>query len=351
MTSLNLDKRAEGFSMPAEWEPHQATWLSWPHNLETWPGSPLLEIQKVWVEIVYYLHTGEEVHINVENDLMEEEARSLLQERRVDFSNVFFHHFPTNDTWIRDHGPIFIMGEKKGKNQLALLDWNYNAWGDKYPPYDLDNAIPEQIAAYLKMERISLGWVLEGGSIEVNGSGTLLTTESCLLNPNRNPQLNRSEIEELLRHYLGVKKILWLGDGIVGDDTDGHIDDLARFVASDTVVTVVEEDFNDENYQALQENFQRLTEMSDEKGTPLKIIQLPMPAPIESDTGRLPASYANFYIANDVVLVPTFEDPKDGQALDKIKRLFPTRRTVGINCRQVVKGLGAFHCVTQQQPK
>lgn len=338
------------YRMPAEWEPHEATWLSWPHNEETWPGIDLEKIQALWAWMAALLSEGEAVHINVGGRAMEEQARALLNQHVSDFGKIFFHHFPTDDAWIRDHGPIFVWGSDRDHTHRILLNWEYNAWGGKYPPFDQDNAIPSQIAAYLREELVSPGWILEGGSVEVNGRGTLLTTESCLLNPNRNPRLDRPAIEQLLSRYLGVSNCLWLGEGIVGDDTDGHVDDLTRFVHPDTLVTVFEEDPSDENFLALKENLKRLKAMKDEGGRPFRILTLPMPAPVISDIGRLPASYANFYIANKVVLVPVFEDSNDDRALEILRPLFPGRKVVGLVCRDLVKGLGAIHCVTQQVP-
>lgn len=356
MSTLYLDSAVTGFRMPAEWERHQATWLSWPHNPETWPGIPMENIQRLWAEMIAQLSPSEQVHINVSDESIEKKARALLQDFSLKLHNVHFHHFPTNDAWIRDHGPVFIIRppEKKnqgGKTQRIPLNWGYNAWGGKYPPFDKDDRVPVQVAEFLGESMVTPGWILEGGSVEVNGQGTLLTTESCLLNPNRNPSLDRIQIEVLLKHYLGVSRIFWLGDGIVGDDTDGHIDDLTRFVAPNTLVTVIEEDPADENFHPLQENLKRLQTMSDEAGRPFVIHTLPMPAPVESDIGRLPASYANFYIGNGVVLVPVFDDPKDAIALETLRPFFPGRRVVGLNCRDVIKGLGAIHCVTQQVPR
>ncbi len=338
------------FRMPAEWEPHEATWLSWPHNQETWPEIPMERVESVWVQMVLGLVGGEIVHLNVNDQAMEEKVRALLQNDGVDLNKVRFHHFPTNDAWARDHGPIFIIDESEGENQLVLLNWEYNSWGGKYPPYDLDNAIPSSIARQLGIPMQSPGIVLEGGSIEVNGRGTLFTTESCLLNSNRNPHLTREQIESYLTKYLGIKNILWLGDGIIGDDTDGHIDDLTRFVDASTVVTALETNPGDENYQALQENFIRLQSMRSETGQTLKVIPLPMPAAIYSETGRLPASYANFYIGNKAVLVPVFQDRQDEVAIKILQGCFPSRRMVPIDGRILVHGLGACHCVTQQQP-
>ena len=359
------------YRMPAEWEPHAATWLSFPHNADSWPGK-LPAAQQAYAKMVAALAESEPLHINVNDDAQEELARRLLDEARAG-GEIFFHRFPTNDAWCRDHGAILVVGspsyqegvrggsvDEKAKHESKpllskegssiALNWQYNAWGEKYPPYDLDNAIPPQMAAYLGVPCQSIDMVLEGGSIDVNGEGLLLTTESCLLNKNRNPQLSREQIVQHLRNMLGVEKILWLGDGIVGDDTDGHIDDLTRFVAPNTVVTVIEEDPADDNYRPLQENLVRLQEMTNLNGEPLEIIELPMPSPVIHNGQRLPASYANFYIANTLVLVPTYRCDADQQAIDILAPLFPARKIVGIDCTDLVWGLGACHCLTQQVP-
>jgi agmatine deiminase len=290
------------------------------------------------------------VHINVAGPAMEQEVRRLLTDVGAKSANVFFHHNPTNDAWCRDHGPIFLQRRRGGRTEEAIVDWNYNAWGGKYPPYDLDDVIPTRIAEELGVPLFHPGMVLEGGSIDVNGSGTLLTTEACLLNPNRNPRLDRATIEACLRDYLGVSHILWLGDGIVGDDTDGHVDDLTRFVDPRTVVTVVEDDPSDRNYEPLQSNLERLNRMTDQDGRPLRVVTLPMPRPMYQDGQRLPASYANFYIANDIVLLPTYDPERDEEARSTLQSLFPAREIIGMDCTDLVWGLGAFHCVTQQWP-
>jgi len=331
--------------MPAEWEPHVATWLSWPRREGiSFPGSfdRVLPALRAMVEA---LIESEQVCINVCNGAHEAEAREVLKD--VDLTRVTFHPIPTNEPWCRDHGPIFLTRDLDPK--LAVVDWDYNAWGGKYPPYDLDEVVPTRVAEILKTPVFYPRMVLEGGSIDVNGADALLTTEACLLNKNRNPGLSRGQIEQRLRDYLGVREILWLGRGIEGDDTDGHIDDLARFVSERTVVTVVEEDRNDENYAPLQENLARLREMKIGNHK-IDIITLPMPKKIVRENLRLPASYANFYIANSCVLVPTFADPADEAALSMLAKLFPTRRLVGIDCRELIWGLGTFHCLTQQQP-
>lgn len=337
------------YRMPAEWEPHQATWLSWPHNEETWPGL-MHRIIPTYARMVAALARSETVHINVNDADMEADARQMLHKSGAQ-GDIRFHHIPTNDAWCRDHGAIFAYrNDSDNQKRLVAFDWDYNAWGGKYPPYDLDNRVASHMAEVLDVACIPGGMVLEGGSIDVNGNGILLTTEACLLNPNRNPHLSRIEIEQRLRVATGANTILWLGDGIVGDDTDGHIDDITRFVAPDTVVTVVEDDRTDANYTALQENLSRLHAMRDAHEHPLNIITLPMPDAVVYEGQRLPASYANFYIANRVVLLPFYNCPADAQAQRMLQDMFPTREIVGIDCTELVWGLGAFHCLTQQVP-
>lgn len=337
-----------GYRMPAEWEPHRATWLSWPHKEASWPGK-LDVILPVYARFVAELAVSEPVHINVNDAAMEAQARALLTAAGA-AGSIRFHHFPTNDAWCRDHGAIFVIREGPAGRDLAATDWGYNAWGDKYPPYDLDNQIPAHMADYLGVPRFAGGMILEGGSIDVNGQGVLLTSEQCLLNPNRNPDLTREQIEARLRAFFGVQQILWLGEGIVGDDTDGHIDDIARFVAPDTIMTVIEDDPQDENYPMLQENLERLHAMRDLHGNPFTILTLPMPPAIMHEGQRLPASYANFYIANTTVLIPFYNHPNDDRAAELLQRCFPTRRIVGIDCTDIIWGLGAWHCLSQQVP-
>lgn len=342
--------------MPAEWAPHRGTWLSWPHRESSWPGK-FAPVPGVFVEIVRHLAPHEEVHINVLGAEMEAEVKALLAAGGVALgppggrARVFFHHNPTNDAWCRDHGPIFLQRETaSGRREEAIVDWGYNAWGGKYPPFDLDDVIPSRIGKKFGLRVLHPGIVMEGGSLDVNGRGTLITTESCLLNPNRNPGLSRQQIEQRLQDFLGVTHILWLGDGIEGDDTDGHVDDLTRFVDESTVVTVVEDDPRDSNYAPLKENLDRLRGMRDQDGRPLKVVSLPMPPAMRHDGQRLPASYANFYIANNVVLLPAYHPPTDTAARDILRRHFPTRRVVPVDSRDLVWGLGSFHCVTQQWP-
>ncbi|MEO8227338.1 MAG: agmatine deiminase family protein [Gemmatimonadota bacterium] len=335
--------------MPAEWAPHRGTWLSWPHKEASWPGK-FEPVPAIFARMVRELAAHEEVHINVAGAEMEALVASLLRDSGVPAARVFFHHNPTNDAWCRDHGPIFVQRDRDGRREEAIIDWGFNAWGRKYPPFDADDVVPTRIAAELGLPVFAPGIIMEGGSLDVNGRGTLLTTESCLLNPNRNPSLGRSEIERCLRDYLGVTNILWLGDGILGDDTDGHVDDLTRFTDASTVVTVVENDPRDPNFEPLRDNLARLREMRDQDGEPLRVVTLPMPRPLEHDGQRLPASYANFYIANGIVLLPTYDPEHDTAANETLQMLFPTRRIVGIDCTDLVWGLGAFHCVSQQWP-
>jgi agmatine deiminase len=335
--------------MPPEWAPHRGTWLSWPHRESSWPGI-FDRIPPVFVQIVATLVPHEHVYLNVTGPDMEEDVRGRLARAAVPLDRVVFHHFPTDDAWARDHGPIFLQRVVDGRSEEAVLDWEYNSWGGKYPPFDNDNAIPGRIASHHGLRHFTPGLVMEGGSIDVNGAGTLLTTESCLLNPNRNPGHTKADIEQALRDYFNVERILWLGDGIAGDDTDGHVDDLSRFVGPSTIATAIEVDPTDANYHALRNNRERLEAMTDQDGNPLRIVELPMPRPIYHDGERLPASYANFYIANGVVLVPAYDQDSDEIARTVLQQCFPTRRIALIPSTDLAWGLGSFHCVTQQWP-
>lgn len=338
-----------GYRMPAEWEPQEAVWLSWPHNRESWPGA-FDPVPGIFVEIARHIAEGQLVRINVAGEAMQAAVAALLRNAGVRIENVRFHLNPTNDAWVRDHGPIYVVRERNGHRERALTDWGYNAWGGKYPPFELDDAVPKRIAEEFGETRFDGGMILEGGSIDVNGEGTLLTTTSCLLNPNRNPALTQSEIEQRLMQFLGVTHVLWLGEGIEGDDTDGHIDDITRFVGPTQVVTVIEDRTEDSNHAPLQENYERLREMTDQQGRPLEVVTLPMPDPLSVDGQRVPASYANFLIINDKVLVPTYRCSHDQDAISTLRSVFPGRDVVGIDCTHLVWGLGAIHCVTQQQP-
>lgn len=343
---------ALGFRMPAEWEPHAATWLAWPHEKTDWPGK-FAPIPWVYADIVRNLSQVERVRIVVESVAMERSARRMLKSAGANLSGVDFFTAVTNRGWIRDFGPIFVRSAKGG---IAATNWHFNAWA-KYDDWKKDDAVNAKLAPKLKWKMWSpvhcgRRVVLEGGSIDVNGLGTMLTTEECLLSPEqaRNPGVSRQDLEAIFREYLGVTNALWLGNGIAGDDTHGHVDDLARFVNPTTVVTVTENDPSEVNYQPLQENLALLREMKDQDGRALRVETLPMPAPVYFDGQRLPASYANFYIANQLVLVPTFNDPHDAAALSKLAELFPDRKVVGIACLDLVLGLGTIHCMTQQEP-
>ncbi len=339
-----------GFRMPAEWEHHAGTWFTWPRPEGISFPDKYDTVPPVYAELIRHLVAVEEVHINVWNQDFEDTVRGILKRLEVPLERVFFHHFPAYEPWCRDHGPIFLVRERETVVERAVVDWGYNAWGGKYPPFDLDDAVPQHVAKYRGLPLFSPGIVMEGGSIEVNGVGTVLTTEACLLNPNRNPHLSQSEIGQYLRDYLGVSKVIWLGEGIVGDDTDGHIDDLSRFVSANTIVTVVEDDIEDANYQLLQENYQRLRKATDQDGHLFKVVKLPTPGLVEYQGQRLPASYANFYIANNLVLVPTYRHANDARAVEILQAEFPDRRVVGVDSTELIWGLGSFHCITQQEP-
>ncbi len=302
----------------------------------------------MYAQFIKLVAEGEKVNINVADEKLKQFAISHLEKAGADLKNIQFFFHPTNDAWCRDHGPAFLINPTEKKKMI--VDWGYNAWGGKYPPFDLDDVIPTLIAKQYNIPVVHPGIVMEGGSVEFNGKGTLLTTRACLLNPNRNPHLNQSQIEEYLINYYGVNHILWLGDGIIGDDTDGHIDDLTRFVNSDTVVTIVEESKGDENYEILQDNLKELKTLRLENGKPMNIIELPMPSPVVYEEQRLPASYSNFYIANKYVVVPTFRDKNDDRALTILQACFPDRKVVGLDSTDIIWGLGSFHCLSQQEP-
>ncbi len=347
---------ANGFAMPAEWTPHEATWLAWPHNPTDWPGK-LAPLQWVYAEIVKKLAAGEKVRICVADAKREHHVRRILKEADALSDAVEFFRFPTDRSWMRDNGPIFL-AKGRGRNaELAIADFQFTSWS-RYRNWQKDNAIPSRIARSLKLSRYEakLGgkpFVLEGGSIDVNGRGTLLTTEECLLDTgrqSRNRGHSREEIESALKTWLGVSNIVWLGRGLAGDDTHGHVDDLCRFVNATSLVTVRESNPKDQNYSALEENWERLQGVALEDGSKPSVTALPMPAPLNFRGNRLPASYANFYIANAAVLVPTFNDPNDSVALGILRELIPDRPVIGIHAVDLVWGLGALHCITQQQP-
>ena len=350
LSTMNFSNspKQSGFHFPAEWAKHTATWLSWPHKEESWPGKIGLIYPK-YCEFIKVLTEGELVRINVGDEQMMAFAKQQLTAACVDLTRVEFFDFQTNDAWCRDHGPAFLINPET--KQKAIVDWGYNAWGGKYPPFDLDDVIPTKIGERLGLPVYHPRIVMEGGSVDFNGKGTVLTSTACLLNKNRNPHLNQQQIEGYLQNYYGVEQVLWLNDGIIGDDTDGHIDDIARFVNEDTVVTVVEENKHDENYHILQENLQTLKTMRLLNGKQLNIVELPMPDEVIYQGQRLPASYANFYIANSAVIVPTYRSKKDEKVLDILQGCFPDRKIVGIDSTDIIWGLGSFHCLSQQEPE
>jgi agmatine deiminase len=339
-----------GYRMPAEWETHAATLLHWPSNRETWPGKRLKDSETVYLDIIETLHRYEPVILLVDISIELNEVIDKLTLREIDLSEVRIYSVPINDVWARDCGPVFIRNEN---GDAAITDWEYNAWGEKYPPFDNDNAIPQWFAETFHLPLYKPGMVLEGGSIDTNGEGIFLTTESVLLNQNRNPNLTRAQIEGYLYDYLGAEKIIWLKDGLAGDDTDGHIDDLARFINKNTILAMTSDDSEDINFLALQENLKRLHTAGNSDGAPFRIVTLPIPGTkIEGTTvdgsEYVPASYANFYIANGVVLVPLYDERYDDEALNLFTQFFPERDIVGIHCAGLVWGQGSIHCITQQ---
>ncbi len=331
--------------MPAEWERHDAVWLSWPHDIESFAN--LVAVEASYVSLIAAIHLDEVVNLLVTDGAMKERVTALLQAANVATDRIAFHVTPYADVWFRDYGPTFVVNREA--NRLALVDWTFNAWGGKYDELLRDDGIPAVINRELNLPVFTPGVVMEGGSLDVNGKGTVLTTEQCLLNRNRNPHLSRGEIEGYLRDYLGIRHVIWLKEGISGDDTDGHIDDIARFVNPTTVLCALEDDENDENYAALRENYEILKASTDQDGNPLTVVPLPMPGHVGGDR-RLPASYANFYIGNNTVLVPVFGHRNDERALAIIREAFPGREVAGIDCTAMVHGLGTLHCISQQQP-
>jgi agmatine deiminase len=345
---LKQTPREAGYYFPAEWEKHTATWLSWPHKEASWPGK-IQSIYPSYLNFIKVLSKDEMVNINVNDEDMRSHVSSMLTESDINLDKISFYIHPTNDAWCRDHGPAFLINPDAEPKKI-IVDWNYNAWGNKYPPFDLDDIIPTLIGQKLSVPVFHPGIIMEGGSVEFNGEGTLLTTTACLLNKNRNPELGQKEIENYLVNYYGVEQILWLEDGIVGDDTDGHIDDLARFFNSDSLITVIEENKNDENYFVLQENLKKLKTFRLLNDKQINIVELPMPDPVYYQDQRLPASYANFYIANNKVIVPLFKCPQDEKALDIVQQCFPDRNIIGLDSVDLIWGLGSFHCLSQQEP-
>ena len=334
--------------MPAEWEPHDATWLAWPHNEDTWPGL-LRQVRDIFLDLIRELHQGETVHLLVNDAASGDEVSRLMREGGIDDRSVVLHDIPTADAWLRDSGPTFLCNPEL-QAPVAASAWHFNAWGRKYDDLLGDAGLSGRIARRIGVPCFEPGIVLEGGAIDVNGAGSCLTTEQCLLHLNRNPSLQRADVESCLADFLGVGHVVWLGRGIVGDDTDGHVDDVARFVGPGTVVCARESDLHDPNFQPLEDNYRRLKAARDGHGRPFEIVPLPMPGCVGPPHDRLPASYANFYVGNGVVLVPTFGHPNDDRALSILREIFADRRVAGIRCEPLVHGLGAIHCVTQQQP-
>ncbi len=328
--------------MPAEWERHDATWLAWPKDPLTFPPEILGAVEQAYVKMVRALAKGERVNVLVDDASSQRRISLMLGEA----GNVVYHTIRTADVWMRDYGPIFV----RDGTGLTATKWVFNAWGDKYDELKADNISGLEVARRSGYPVIEPGMVLEGGSIDTNGQGTCITTEQCLLNTNRNPQLSKEEIEGTLRRFLGFSNVIWLKDGIAGDDTDGHVDDLARFVDRRTVVCMVEADSGDDNFLALKTNMELLRQARDERGRPLTVVPVAMPEKKVGGDGRLPASYANFFIGNSAVIVPVFDDVNDRAALATIGEAFPGREVVGVNCEALVYGFGGIHCVTQQQP-
>ena len=335
--------------MPAEWEPHEATWFSWPHNPDTWVHH-LAQAERALAQGIQALRRGEAVHVNVLDEAHAEHVRGVIQnvggEEEARFP-LHLHIVPTNDSWIRDHGAIFVQHtDAEGSTQRVATDWGFNAWGGKYPPFDLDDAVPRHMARILDAPRVEGGMILEGGSIETDGQGTFLTTERCLLNPNRNPDLDREAIETLLRQRLGAQRVVWLDGDLVGDDTDAHIDNLARFLAPGVVAVAVETNPDDPNFEPTQDTLARVRRALPEA----EVVELPMPAPLVVDGVRLPASYANFYVGNAVVLLPAYGGPADEAAARLLQTAYPNREVVPVDAQSLIWGLGSFHCLSQQVP-
>ncbi|HJX70853.1 MAG TPA: agmatine deiminase family protein [Bacteroidales bacterium] len=337
-----------GYFFPAEWARHEATWLTFPCHEDSFPGK-MDDILPSYMAFLKIISQGEKVRINVQDKQTEQKVIDLIHEYGIDPGQAELFIHPSDDVWCRDHGPSFLINPERPDNNKVVVNWEFNAWGSKYP-YERDNAISGLIAEKLGLKAFSPGIVLEGGSVELNGKGTLITTETCMLHPNRNPHLNRGMIEKHLTDYFGVDQVLWLSEGIAGDDTDGHVDNLTRFVNEDTVITMIEPDTGDLNHLPLRENLQRLKTFRLLNGKPLQIVEVPMPSPVYHEGKRLPASYANFYICNHAVIIPTFRCENDRAALDLFEKLFKDRKVTGIDSTDIVWGIGSFHCLTQQEP-
>ena len=357
MMHLRMHKKnSTCYRLPAEWEPHKATWLTWPHNPTDWPGK-MSSVQKTYAELTQKIAAVEEVCILVNSERHEIRARSYLKQARADLANIHFHHIPTNRSWIRDYGPVFVSDNRTKKKIKRIMRFRFNGWA-RYPAYQKDDSVPLELAYRLNLKMVSAKWekaplVLEGGSIDVNGFSTLVTTEECLLDQSiqsRNPGITKSDLEKLFWGYLGVTNVIWLNKGIEGDDTHGHVDDICRFVDRRTMVLAMETNSSDTNAPVLAENMERLRQAQLENGSKPDVVTLPMPKPIYFKKWRLPASYANFYIANETVLVPTFDDPADGRALGVLAELFSGRKVIAIPSADLLLGLGGIHCITLQEP-
>jgi agmatine deiminase len=340
-----------GFVFPPEWNRHSATWISWPRPEGiSFPGRYHECIENV-VRVIMTIARYEPVHLNVPNDNYQRLVSDFMRARRVPLERIRFHQIATNECWTRDHGPAFVVRRRRGRSEGAIVDWGFNAWGGKYPPFDADDAVPARVGEQLGLPVFSPGIVMEGGAVDFSGEGTVLTTTSCLLNKNRNPKLKKAAIERYLREYYGQQQIVWLGDGIAGDDTDGHIDDLARFIDERTIVIGMEDNPADPNCRILREARRQLSAAREASGRPFEIVELPMPKPISYQGQRLPATYMNFYFVNGALLVPVFgHAARDRKALSILRARLPGREVVGVDCRALVWGLGAIHCLTQQQP-
>jgi agmatine deiminase len=338
-----------GYSFPPEWAPHEATWLSWPRPEGISFPDKYHTVPENLARIIRHIASREAVHINVPNGNYQFIVAEQLREHGCSLRDVHFHHIKTNENWCRDHGPAFVVNRR---GCMAIVDWDFNAWGGKYPPYDDDDAVPTRVAEELHLPLFYPGIVMEGGAVDFNGAGTVLTTTDCLLNKNRNARMSKTRVERYLKNYYGQKKVCWLTGGIAGDDTDGHVDDLARFINPTTLVTAVEDDPKDENFHVLKDNVRRMAELRDQDGRPFKIVRLPMPGFVEHAGQRLPATYVNFYFVNGALLVPTYGHRKnDRRAIEILQEHLPDHRVIGVDCSALIWGLGAIHCLTQQQPK
>ena len=336
-----------GFAMPPEWTPHAATWTSWPFDDELWEGQ-LEAVRDEFTALVATIARFEPVVLNVRDEETEADARARLETQHAPLKNITFNRVPLNDVWFRDNGPLFI---KNAAGQVALTDWSFNAWGEKYAPWDDDDRAPEAVAKKLSVKRFTVPVVMEGGSLELNGRGVCLTTRSCLLSQRRNPNLSETDLEGVLRATLGVKHVVWLGRGLEGDHTDGHIDTIVRFTGDQTIVCAVTEDEQDANFRPMQDNLTHLRSLRNHAGKPYTVIELPLPKTrLEFQGTRLPPTYANFYIGNGFVVVPQYGDENDQKALEILTPLFPGREVIGLSSKALITGGGSFHCVTQQQP-